>query len=623
MFVFHNRARRSQGRKSDRPVHRRRLRLERLEERTLLNAGILDPTYGTNGMVMTQVSTSIHSTESASDVAVQPDGKIVGAGYLIPDLGTPTATDFVLVRYNADGSLDTTFGTSGISMVPSKDIPDQVALQPDGKIVVVGRGELARFTSSGAPDPTFGNAGVVTLASAGTFPRSLVLQPDGKILVSGANGQVFATLRFNADGSPDPSFGANGQVTLIFTGQEPLTQVAIALQHDGRILVIGSQGGMFNFLERLNPDGSVDTSFGSAGFMSLSYIPQALAVQPNGRIVVAGETNFATGPAQFEIGRFDINGATDVTFGNNGITPVPGAAINAVVDLLIQPDGKTITVRTNGDAGNNLQVIRTNPDGALDATFGTGGATTTPIGFAEGAALQPDGEIVAVSFSSTSPGSILSVRYTADPPIADANQRFLSQVYLDLLQRPIDSSGLATWTNALAAGSTRTQVVAAIQTSQEYRTLEVEYLYGFLLRRPADAGGLASWVQFLSQGGAFEQVEAQFLGSQEYFVNQGSTNAGFLQRVYFDMLQRQIDSSGMQTWTQALASGASRSAVAAAILGSLEFDTVMVEALYQALLRRPVDSSGLSTFTTALQSGVPTEAVTATLVGSDEYFQLF
>src|SRR5262249_22662569 len=146
------------------------------------------------------------------------------------------------------------------------------------------------------------------------------------------------------------------------------------------------------------------------------------------------------------------------------------------------------------------------------------------------AALQADGKIVVVGGASNpmggAGGAIYVARFTADPPISDANQRFLSQVYLDLLQRPIDPVRQASWSNALAVGMPRTQVVSAIENSQEYHPLEVQYLYGFLLRRPPDPGGLATWINFLNQGGTQQQLEARFLGSDEYFNVQGGTNAG-------------------------------------------------------------------------------------------------
>jgi hypothetical protein len=142
-----------------------------------------------------------------------------------------------------------------------------------------------------------------------------------------------------------------------------------------------------------------------------------------------------------------------------------------------------------------------------------------------------------------------------------------------------------------------------------------------VLGRAADPTGLSGWSNFLAQGGTAKQLEAFLLGSDEYFSGRGGgTNSSFLNSVYGDVLGRSVDASGSQTWNQALAAGISRTAVAAAILGSLESDTDEVQALYVKILRRPADSSGLNSFTNALQQGAPVEAVLAALAGSAEYF---
>jgi len=555
-------------------------------------------------------------TEEA--VAVQPDGKIVVAGYT-------TASQIDVARYSANGSLDTTFGTNGVALLPvptgSGQGVDRVLIQPDGKILVARDNDLARFTSSGTPDSSFGTGGLVTLSSV---DRDLALQPDGKIVVLvGLTSEVLE--RFNSDGSVDRSFGSGGQVML----NPNQAEVVVALQTDGRIIVAGSQ------LDRFNPDGTIDSSFGTNGQVTLSVPAEAVAVQPDGRIVVAGsEQGFA-----MSLGRFDTNGSVDATFGSDGVaviyTPNVPHEGGGVRKVLIQVDGKIVVDTDYIDTAltqpfNNSLLVRCNPNGTLDSTFGSvapGVTVNNGLAGASGGAIamQSDGKIVAVGTATgASQSGPMMIRYTADSPISDPNQRFLTQVYLDLLQRPVDPSGLASWSSALAAGTTRTQVVADIENSQEYRTLEVQYLYGFLLNRSADSAGMAGWVSFLNQGGTYEQLEAIFLGSNEYFAQRsGSTNAGFLQRMYDDLLQRPIDPSGASAWGQMLANGGARGAVAADILGSAESNADEVQALYHWTLRRGADGSGLNTFTTDLQNGASYEAIMATLAGSAEYFGLF
>jgi hypothetical protein len=202
-----------------------------------------------------------------------------------------------------------------------------------------------------------------------------------------------------------------------------------------------------------------------------------------------------------------------------------------------------------------------------------------------------------------------------------SNPVFLTQVYQDLLHRAPDPGGMAAFSAALDRGVTRYQVVQAVVTSPEYRTDVVEGLYQTYFGRLADPSGLAIGVQFLNGGGTAEQLAAFLVSSPEYFQNRaGGTNAGFLNVLYRDALGRAIDPSGQTTYTNALAAGATRGQVAAAIFGSLEYFQDLVQSYYQSFLRRPADPSGLNTYVLDLLHGQPDEAVIVAIVGSPEYF---
>jgi hypothetical protein len=234
--------------------------------------------------------------------------------------------------------------------------------------------------------------------------------------------------------------------------------------------------------------------------------------------------------------------------------------------------------------------------------------------------VQPDGRVIAVG---TTGSKFAVARYLTSDVIANANQRLVTQVYFDLLQRPVDPSGLGTWTAFLDQGHSRTQMVQAIETSPEYRGLVVQRLYGLILARSADPSGFATWVSFLGQGHTTEELQSVFFGSQEYFLlakGAKGTNDEFLKSFYRDVLQREIDAGGFISWGQALSNGLSRTAVAAAILNSLESDRSEVTGLYAQFLRRQPDNGGLNAFANALQQGVSNEQVLAAIVGSDEYF---
>jgi hypothetical protein len=209
--------------------------------------------------------------------------------------------------------------------------------------------------------------------------------------------------------------------------------------------------------------------------------------------------------------------------------------------------------------------------------------------------------------------------------IAQHNQTFVRQLYLDLLNRQADASGLNHFTSLLDQNlATRGQVAAAIVASQEYHEDEIQPLYTKLLKRSADPGGLANWENFLNNGGTYAQLETIILGSPEYFSVRGhSTANGFLTAVYADVLNRSVDPSGQQTWGMELADGVPRASVAMAILSSQEAEMDLVSAMYVKYLRRAADPAGLKNFTQALQNGATDEQVLVDIVGSDEYFAKF
>jgi hypothetical protein len=189
-----------------------------------------------------------------------------------------------------------------------------------------------------------------------------------------------------------------------------------------------------------------------------------------------------------------------------------------------------------------------------------------------------------------------------------------------LLNRPVDPSGLAFWTGLLAQGLGRNQVVGLIEASGEYRTDQVEGLYAHLLHRSADAGGLNAFVTFLGAGGTMEQAATLIAGSTEYFQNRGGgTSDGFLDALYQDALNRQVDAAGRAIFDQALAGGASPSEVAAAIFGSGEYLQDLVQGFYGHFLHRPADAGGLNGFAGALSQGARDQDVIAAILASGEY----
>jgi uncharacterized delta-60 repeat protein len=370
--------------------------------------GDLDPIFGSGGKVTARIGSQV---SWANAIVIQPDGKIVVGG----DQGPPTAADwgFGVARFNPNGSLDTTFGSGGtVSMAFGKSAEiNGLALQPDGKIVAAGWtftpyvGDdfaLARFNPDGSLDPSFGDGGRVTTDFTSLDEgNAVVVQPDGKIVVAGQilpgqNTRRFALARYRPDGSLDPSFGKGGKVVSIEgdAGQRGGAS-ALVLQTDGK-LVAG--GAPFN-LVRFNPDGSVDTTFGSNGATDAAFGSRyatllAAARQPNGEIVAAGAVQDGVN-FDFGLARWNVDGTLDRNFGNGGVVITPRAPGGAV-GVAVQRNGKIVATGGNG----LVTLARYRRDGELDRGFGYNGiavadyASDEDINGAAALAVQHDGKIV-------------------------------------------------------------------------------------------------------------------------------------------------------------------------------------------------------------------------------------
>lgn len=201
------------------------------------------------------------------------------------------------------------------------------------------------------------------------------------------------------------------------------------------------------------------------------------------------------------------------------------------------------------------------------------------------------------------------------------NQRFVSEVFRDLLGRKVDMTGLQFWTGLLDRGQSRVVVASGVQGTQEYRASQVQQLYHQYLDRPADPLGLNSGIMSLQEGNTVEHLAAAMAGTAEYFQAQGGgTNDGYIDALYHDALERPADASGLATFRALLAGGTSRDQVASIILASGEYRNLLVAGYYTTYLRRPVDPTGLTYWVTALGRGTRDEEVIAQIVATDEFF---
>ncbi len=401
-------------------------------------AGDLDATFGTGGMVTTDIN---RSTDIANAVAVQADGKlvVVGQTYKQNDFSNE---DFVVTRYNPDGTLDTTFGRGGkvrTDFPGLAAVPSSVVIQADGKIVVAGGAfplftflgnfELVRYNPNGSLDRSFGNGGIVTTTfPEGSYASDVALQPDGKIIAAGtvfvdfipgeSSDTDFALARYNEDGTPDATFGNGGQVSTDFVGLED-DAFSVLIQPDGKIVAVGSANNPATYYDfaavRYLSNGTIDTTFGVAGKVSTDFGDQnfdrarSAVLQPNGSIVAAGFAISQNGGVQnFAVARYTSSGILDTTFSGDGKTQIDfGDCCQSANKVLLQSDGKIVTVgyANTEDSDSDFLLARLNPRGSLDASFGVGGKVRTSFGDlnggANGAALQSDGKIVAVGFQAT------------------------------------------------------------------------------------------------------------------------------------------------------------------------------------------------------------------------------
>jgi len=326
--------------------------------------GSLDSSFNTTGSIPGIVTTLIGTSCQANCLAIQPDGKIVVGGYSISPINNSSL--LTIARYNIDGSLDTSFNSSGSvpGIVTGQDNSNINAIQIDASGNIVGAGAfvsngtsgmlISRYTSSGVLDSTFNSTGIVTtLIGAQSAANSIAIQANGNIVVGGfgsSNVTQFTVARFNNDGSNDTTFGNNGIANTSIGNLAIINSLAI--DNSGNIVVAGSSKFNNNdiiTLARYTSIGNLDTTFNSTGttpgiltqLIGDSSRAESLSIDVSGNIVISGYTN--SDFLNFCVARFNSSGALDTTFGTNGIITTSignGARANAI---LIDNNGKILS----------------------------------------------------------------------------------------------------------------------------------------------------------------------------------------------------------------------------------------------------------------------------------------
>jgi uncharacterized delta-60 repeat protein len=345
------------------------------------------PVSAADGYADTSFSAGNLFSNDVYAILVQPDGKVLVAG----DFFGPARSG--IARLNSDGSLDTTFAETGASQVRS------MALQPDGKVLIGGyfttisgspRTRIARLNTDGSLDTTF-NPGNGAVGFDNPLVKAISVQPDGKILIGGNfetinNVQRRNIARLNTDGSVDTSFNAG-----VVLGSSASQVNIITLQANNQILVGGYfntiGGGTPGSLARLNPDGTIDSTFKVGAGASLGV--DAIKIQPDEKILISGWFISFNGVTRNKLARINPDGSLDTSFVSN----VDDTTIQ-VYDFALLPNGKIVIVGNFGSVGGELcnRVCRLNPDGRIDRSFKSG--TDSPIDYVFTIALQKDNKVL-------------------------------------------------------------------------------------------------------------------------------------------------------------------------------------------------------------------------------------
>ncbi|MCO5187605.1 MAG: hypothetical protein M9941_06485 [Anaerolineae bacterium] len=435
--------------------------------------GNLDPTFDGDGIAVTEVS---GLDNEAHAIATQQDLKTVVVGLVTNGDGT---TDLLLIRYRENGTLDTTFGSGGKVISTLMDAGNGIAIRQDGKIVVAGYKQVgantqfavARFNSNGSPDTSFGTNGVTLtpVGSGDAVAHGIYLQLDEQIVVAGSSenaSQDMAIIRYSADGVLDSTFGTGGIVQVDFPLGLADVANGVVVQLDGKIVAAGAtrtdrpREDEDFALVRLNTNGTLDTSFGSAG-TGLVQTPIskpnptdnrndgafAVTIQSDGKIVAAGYSEINQWTVMVAVVRYLENGTLDTEdyggFANQADGYVQyntGDNKSIARGVSIQTDGKSVvftTAEASTSASINVGfiVMRLELNGMFDFGF-KNGYLVVDLPDAEresayGVALQRDGKIVVTGLSEFSGETrTTTMRVISGAPLMAVDPSILNYVIL-------------------------------------------------------------------------------------------------------------------------------------------------------------------------------------------------
>jgi Calx-beta domain/Domain of unknown function (DUF4214) len=551
-------------------------------------------TAGTESITATDTSSSsLTGAESGISVSPAAASTLVASGF--PTSTTAgNASNFTVTARDAYGNVAT--GYRGTVHFTSSDT--QAALPANYTFVSADNGA---HTFSAA----LKTAGTRSITATDTSSSSVTGTESG-IVVSPAAASTFILSGFptsiTAGVAGSLTVAAKdvyGNVATGYRGTVHLTSSDSQASLPANYTFVGGDNGVHTFSVTLNTPGSQSITATDTAVSSLT----------------GSEANITVNAASNNPGTLQFSSASYLVSESAGsITITVNRTVGATGAVSVQYATSPGTDR----AGLNYAAASGTLDFANGQTSATFAITVMDDHVVEG------NETVNLTLSNPTGGATLGTASKAVLTIRDEdgtpNQRYVAQVYLDLLNRQVDPTGLAAWSSFLSSGGSRTQMVEDIEASTEYRTDVVEAIYEKFLHRPADPSGLAAFVSMLGSGTTIEQAEAMIAGSGEFFQDGGATSLGFLDALYQDALDRAPDPTGLRIFEDAMAGGMTRQQVAAAIFASQEYLQDLVKGYYLQFLYRPADSGGLNAFVTAMQQGTTDQEVVADILASDEFY---
>lgn len=509
--------------------------IEQLESKLLLTVGSLDPSFGTEGVVVDHYG---EGENSASDIEILPDGDVLVASTIVLNGNT----DFAVARYNSDGSIDGTFGVNGIASfdVGETDVPVGIEIQNDGRIIVGGNTTwnngvkssfaFLRLTSAGQLDATFGLNGYSLVTGSASFEQlnDFKLDDGDSIIGAGYQNREYhawrgLTVKLTADGLADSSFGMNGKVTHQFSSHS-FKPTAVDIGGTGDITIVGDTRKFTAFQEQelgvLRVDVNGNTKFfnraqlpynGSVSWRNRTNVT-SIKVLPDESFYVGGSsararTRVVYHAADAFLAKFNPNGQFDVTSSNKGwnvFQARSGDETDSIEDLQTDSDGRIVVTGGVYDGMWDSFTARLTYDGSfrIDAEFGSNGRTVASLSDGNdrmlALALQADGNIVTVGYASGASDTDVAVMRTS-APIPPAVKQVLvrnsqwSSVY---------SNGLSNRAEGSTGGYMRTDVFPDGRLPQAIDTIAITFSEDVTIS--ADDVALTSGVA--KQGGVSQEI---------------------------------------------------------------------------------------------------------------------